>query len=92
MRIKYLSFYLLLILVGTVLNAQFPRFSALTFYSEDVEPAHVEFALDAIQFFKDLTIGDGLVLDITSDMDDLMREDLDDYSVIIMLNDLPREG
>jgi hypothetical protein len=31
MRIRYLSFLLLLILVGTVLNAQFPRFRALAY-------------------------------------------------------------
>jgi hypothetical protein len=43
MRIKYLPFFLLLILGGTFLNAQFPRFRALAFYSEDVEPAHKEF-------------------------------------------------
>ena len=90
MRIKYLPFFLLLILAGTVLNAQFPRFKALAFYSEDVEPAHMEFAHDAIHFFQELTVGDGFVFDITTDMNDLMREDLDDYSVVIMLNDYPR--
>jgi uncharacterized protein len=90
MRIKYLIIFLILVLAGTSLNAQFPRFRALAFYSEDVESAHVEFAHDAIRFFRDLTIGDGFVFDVTTEMNDLMRKDLDDYSVILMLNDIPR--
>jgi hypothetical protein len=81
MRMKYASFFLLLILCGTSLTAQYPRFKALAFYSEKVEPAHVEFAHDAIRFFRDLTVGDGFVFDITNSMDDLMSENLGDYSV-----------
>lgn len=90
MHLKTSIFFLVLLLTGTGLMAQFPRFKALAFYSEEVEPAHVEFAHDAIRFFQDLTVGDGFVFDVTSDMDDLMRVDLEDYSVILMLNDFPR--
>lgn len=86
---KYVSLFLLLNIAGASLIAQFPRFSALAFYSDEVEPAHVEFAHDAIRFFQDLTIGDGFVFDTTSNMDDLNAEKLKDYSVIIMLNDFP---
>lgn len=89
MHLKYISLFLLLHMAGISLSAQFPRFKALAFYSEEVEPAHVEFAHDAIRFFEDLTIGDGFIFDITSNMDDLTSEKLDDYSVIIMLNDKP---
>jgi len=90
MHLKYFPLFLLLLMAGTTLSAQFPRFRALAFYSEEVEPAHVEFAHDAISFFQDLTIGDGFVFDITSNMDDLNSEKLDDYSVIVFLNDFPR--
>jgi len=90
MHLKYISLFLLLHLAGAGLTAQFPRFKALAFYSEDVEPAHVEFAHDAISFFQDLTIGDGFVFHSTSNMNDLTSEKLDEYSVIIMLNDFPR--
>lgn len=69
--------------------AQFPRFKALAFYSTKVESAHVEFAEDAIQFFKDLTIGDGFVFDVTANMSDLNAEKLKDYTLIMMLNDFP---
>jgi type 1 glutamine amidotransferase len=89
MKLKYLHALLFLILTATSLAGQFPRFRALAFYSEDVEPSHVEFAKAAITFFQDLTIGDGFVLDITDNMDDLMRKDLFQYSVILMLNDFP---
>jgi type 1 glutamine amidotransferase len=89
-KLKYLSLLLLLNLAGASLAGQFPRFKALAFYSEDVEAAHVEFAHDAIRFFQNLTIGDGFVFETTPNMDDLMNEDLDEYSVLIMLNDFPR--
>ena len=65
MKLKYLSLFILLHLAGIHLAAQFPRFKALAFYSEDVERAHVEFARDAISFFEDLTIGDGFVFEVT---------------------------
>jgi len=89
MKLKYFYLLLLLNLAFNNLSGQFPRFKALAFYSEDVERAHVEFALDAIGFFQDLTIGGGFEFDISNNMDDLMRKDLADYSVILMLNDSP---
>lgn len=90
MRLSSVTLFLLLNIVCASLSAQFPRFKALAFYSEEVEPAHVEFAHDAIRFFEDLSIGDGFVFETTSNMDDLNAEKLQDYSVIIMLNDFPR--
>ncbi len=85
---KILLLAILLIFSATA-SAQYPRFKALAFYSNHVEPAHVEFAHDAIRYFLDLTIGDGFVFDTTSAMADLNAEKLQDYSVIIMLNDFP---
>ena len=70
-------------------TAKFPRFKVLAFYSTSVESDHIKFALDAVHFFKDLTSGDGFVLDTTSDMDDLKTARLKDYSVVMMLNDFP---
>jgi len=89
MHLKCISLILLLLTSLSSLSAQFPRFKALAFFSEQVEPAHVEFAHDAIHFFQDLTVGEGFVFDTTSQMDDLNAEKLKDYSVIIMLNDFP---
>lgn len=82
-------FYLLFV-SGTTTFAQFPRFKVLAFFSTKVESAHVEFAFDAIRFFKSLTIGDGFVFDTTSNMDNLTDVTLKDYSLVMMLNDFPR--
>ncbi len=41
MHPKYILLFLFLQMAGTCLNAQFPRFKALAFYSEEVEAAHV---------------------------------------------------
>ena len=73
----------------TYTYAQFPRFKALVFYSTTVEKAHVQFADDAITYFDDLTIGDGFVLETTTDMNDLVTKNLSEYAVLIMLNDFP---
>lgn len=72
-------------------SAQFPRFKVLAFYSRVVESDHVEFAFEAISFFKDLTSGDGFVFDTTSNMNDLKSSSLKNYSVVMMLNDFPHD-
>ena len=76
-------------IVCTSSYAEFPRFKALAFYSTNVESAHIEFAQDAIRFFKDLSSGNGFVFDATTDMNFLGNEKIHDYSVILMLNDFP---
>jgi uncharacterized protein len=81
----------LLFVFSTPASAQFPRFKVLAFFSNKVEPAHREFAYDAIHFFKDLTIGNGFVFDTTSNMDDLNEEKLKDYALVMMLNDFPHK-
>jgi uncharacterized protein len=87
-----LRIFLSILLVISVFQAsaqRFPRFKALAFFSTTVERDHVDFANEAIAFFKDLTKGEGLVFDTTSNMNDLIAKDLNDYSVILMLNDFP---
>lgn len=78
-----------LILLNQSAFAQFPRFKALAFYSNKVEKDHIDFANDAIHFFRDLTKGNGFVFDTTSNMNDLNADKLKDYSIILMLNDFP---
>jgi type 1 glutamine amidotransferase len=86
-KIRFVS---LLLLFNAASFAQFPRFKALAFFSKTVEPAHVEFAYDAITFFRGLTFGDVFAFDTTSAMSDLNEEKLKGYSLILMLNDFPR--
>jgi len=79
----------LIVLIGTSLKAQYPRFKVLAFYNKQVESAHVDFANDAIKFFKDLTIGNGFVFDLTTNMDDMNDEKVKGYQLVMMLNDFP---
>jgi len=86
---------ILFVLVSTSLKAQtprYPRFKVLAFYNTKVESAHVDFANDAIKFFKDLTIGRGFVFDITTNMDDMNDEKVKDYQLVMMINDFPNSA
>jgi uncharacterized protein len=79
-----------MLLLTSALNAQsYPRFKVLAFYSITVEKAHVDFANDAIQFFKELTVGNGFVFDTTTNMADLNDEKIKDYQLLIWINDFP---
>lgn len=88
---KWFPVILLTLLPGSYhkAEAQFPRFRVLAFYSKIVEKDHVDFAMEAISFFKDLTKGNGFVFDTTSNMNDLTTRHLNDYSVLMMINDFP---
>ena len=61
------------------------RFRALLYYSDNVEEAHVQFASQAVEFFKKLTVGDGWTLDVSKDK----LPDLSQYDVVIMPNAMP---
>jgi type 1 glutamine amidotransferase len=79
-----------ILLLTSAVNAQsYPRFKVLAFYSTTVEKAHVDFANDAIQFFKELTVGNGFVFDTTSNMADLNDEKIKDYQLLVWINDFP---
>jgi type 1 glutamine amidotransferase len=79
-----------MLLLTSTGNAQsFPRFKVLAFYSTTVEKAHVDFANDAIAFFKELTVGNGFVFDTTSNMADLNDKKIKDYQLLMWINDFP---
>ena len=59
--------------------AKAPRFKALLCYSETAEPAHVEFGHQAVDFFKDLTVGNGFILDVATDFSGYDYQKLADY-------------
>ena len=69
--------------------AKAPRFNALLYYSDTAEEAHVVFANQAIQFFKDLTVGDGFRLTTTTSLHDYPYEKLKEYDVMIVINAAP---
>jgi len=67
----------------------FPRFRMLVHFNKEVELAHQQFARDAIKFLKDMTIGDGIVVDTTSNIKDFNDEKLRTYHLVVSLNDNP---
>lgn len=87
---KQLALSIVLItIISASLKAQYPRFKVLAFYNKQVESAHVDFANDAIKFFKDLTVGNGFVFDLTTNMDDMNDDKVKNYQLVMMLNDFP---
>ncbi len=66
-----------------------PRFKALVCYTHDAEPAHVEFSLRGVEFFKRLNYGDGFVLDVTTDLSQYPFEKLREYNIVVMLDGSP---
>ena len=72
--------------------AKAPRFKALVYYSDTAEPAHVQFAEQAVNFFKDLTVGNGFILETTTSLADYPYERLKDYDVMIVINATPSAG
>ena len=72
--------------------ARAPRFKALLYYSDTAEPAHVDFANQAIDFFTRLTYGDGYILDTTTSLAGYDYDRLRQYSVVIVINTTPAPG
>lgn len=67
----------------------FPRFRTLIYFNRDVEEAHRQFANDAVQFLQNMTIGDGMIMDTTSNIADFNDETLRTYHLVVCLNDNP---
>lgn len=71
------------------LYASQPRFKALVYYSDTAEPAHVEFAEQAIDYFWHLSWGEGFILDKTTSLAEYPYEKLKEYAMIIAINASP---
>ena len=69
--------------------AKEPRFHALVYYSMQVEEAHQQFALQSVEFLKKMNYGDGFYLDTTTDFSDMTLQKLEQYDLVVMLNDAP---
>jgi type 1 glutamine amidotransferase len=66
-----------------------PRFKALVYYTHHAEKAHVDFSLQAVEFFKKLNVGEGFTLHTTTDFSDYPYEKLATYDLVVMLNGYP---
>lgn len=90
--VTFSVFLFILLAFYTKSFAQAPRFRVLAIYSNHVESDHVQFARKAIEFFGELTSGEGFILDTSSNIDDLNPEKLQHYQLILMLNDFPHSA
>lgn len=72
--------------------AKAPRFKALLIYSDQAEPAHVEFARDAIEFFHRLTYGEGWIMDVDTSFEKYDYDRLREYNTLIVINTMPATG
>lgn len=69
--------------------AKAPRFKGLLIYSDKAEPAHVEFAHDAIEFFHRLTYGEGWIMDVDTSFEKYDYDRLKEYNILIVINTIP---
>lgn len=69
--------------------ASAPRFKALVYYTHHAEEAHVDFALQGVEFFKRLNYGNGFILDVTTDFSEYPYEKLKEYDIVVMLDGYP---
>ena len=62
-------------------------FRVLAFYTDKGEPAHIDFARQALSFFADLARKDNFEFQSTTRWEDLNAENLKNFQVILWLND-----
>lgn len=67
----------------------FPRFRVLMYVNPNVEEAHRQFADDTIKFFQEMTIGDGIDVDVIYSSSDITYERLRSYHLFVCPNDNP---
>lgn len=67
----------------------YPRFRALVVHNRSVEPAHRQFDEDAMAYFRDLSVGDGMVFKYTDDFEDFNYGYLKTFDLVISLDDNP---
>lgn len=61
----------------------------LAFYSTNVEQDHVDFAMQAIPFFRDMGQRDHFTFEATSNWNDMNSVKLKQYQVVLWLDDAP---
>ena len=92
MIIRSIRVFLLLMVTGcTAVTAavQDKAFHVLAFYSTNVEQDHVNFAIQAIPFFREMAKRDHFEFVATSNWDELNSTVLKQYQVVIWLNEFP---
>jgi YVTN family beta-propeller protein len=91
----FLGFFLALI--GTLFSAsgafgQQPHFRVLAFYSENVEPDHMQFAEGAAKFFGEIASKEHFAFEATTDWGKLNDANLKQYQVVVWLDGSPADA
>jgi type 1 glutamine amidotransferase len=89
-RIKVLLCLLGGISMFSATIAQTPKFKVIAFYSKAGERDHLDFAYNAIDFYKELASKRNFILDTTSNWQNLNTGFLKNYQVVLWLNDSPQ--
>jgi uncharacterized protein len=68
-------------------SAEEPTFRAIAFYNTKGEKPHVQFATDALAFYRKLAADKNFVFDSTTDWNNINADYLANYQVVLWLND-----
>ncbi|AEU36561.1 YVTN beta-propeller repeat-containing protein [Granulicella mallensis MP5ACTX8] len=86
---RSLSIFAILAFTATTLFGQTKPLHVLAFYATHGEQDHVDFALQAISFFQEMSKRDHFDFETTSNWDDMSSSHLKQYQVVLWLNDAP---
>lgn len=83
---------LAVLFAGSSSFGQQQRFKILAFYSNTVEPDHIQFAQGALKFFAERAASDHFAFDATTNWENLNDANLKAYQLVVWLNDSPTNG
>lgn len=88
-HIRFLSLMAALAFTATIAFGQNQTFHVLAFHSMHVEQDHMDFAAQAMPFFEEMAKRDHFDFKATTDWDDLNPTTLEQYQVVLWLDDAP---
>lgn len=94
MTLRRILLVLLIVILfaSSLAVAQQTSFSVLAFYSESTEPDHVQFARQAVQFFRERAAIEHFTFEATTDWQDLNDDRLKTVQLVIWLNESPQKA
>src|ERR1700757_2534180 len=87
--VRSICFLVAFAFAATAALGQNQPFHVLAFYSTHVEQDHVDFAMQAIPFFKAMSERDQFDFEVTSNWADMNPTVLKMYQVVLWLDDVP---
>ncbi len=87
----FFVFFAILLHQGAAWGQAGARFRVLAFYTTATEPDHVQFAQQALDYFAELAKRDNFEFTATTDFEQLRRESLKSYQLVVWLNNAPKK-